>query len=104
MGISSVTSSNEVSYLQKLLAQQAQSESSTAAADTADSDGTDAVDSTAQTTNYDILELSGNSVSSANKALLGSDEGNYDSVDLSDEAQQYLDIVRTCFPTNLTPE
>ncbi len=93
MGISSVSSSNEA-YLQKLLAQQAQSDDSTTT-DSTDSDSTDAVDSTAQTANYDILELSGNSVSGANKALLGSDEGDYDSLDLSDEAQQYLDTQST---------
>jgi|GEM_PF-6926066 len=93
MGVGSVSSSNEA-YLQKLLAQQAQSESS-ATADSQNSDSTDTVDSAAQTANYDILELSGNSVSSANRALLGSDEGNYDSVDLSDEAQQYLDTQST---------
>lgn len=93
MGISSVSSSNEA-YLQKLLAQQAQSDDSTTT-DSTDSASTDAVDSTAQTANYDILELSGSSVSGANKALLGSDEGDYDSLDLSDEAQQYLDTQST---------
>ena len=86
MGVGSVSSSNEA-YLQKLLAQQAQSERT---ADSQDSDSTDAVDTATQTGNYDVLELSGNSVSAANKALLGSDQGDYDSVDLSDEAQQYL--------------
>lgn len=96
MKINSVSSSNEA-YLQKL---RAQSKSSTAVDNSTDSGSANTVDSAAQaTTNYDTLELSRNSAGNANKALLESDEGNYDSVDLSDEAQQYLDTQSTTTQT-----
>lgn len=99
MEINSVSSSNEA-YLQKLLAQRAQSKSSTAVDNSTDSGSANTVDSAAQaTTNYDTLELSRNSAGNANKVLLESDEGNYDSVDLSDEAQQYLDTQTTTAQT-----
>lgn len=99
MEINSVSSSNEA-YLQKLWAQRAQSKSSTAVDNSTDSGSANTVDSAAQaTTNYDTLELSRNSAGNANEALSESDEGNYDSVDLSDEAQQYLDTQTTTAQT-----
>lgn len=82
MEVSSISASNE-SYLQKLLEKKVQEENSAASESTAPI-ASDPVDTT-QTENYDILELSGNSVSRANMALLGSDSGNYDSVDISED-------------------
>lgn len=102
MEIGSVSSSNEA-YLQKLLTKQAQSESSDAT-DSASSESTDAANSAVQTANYDILELSENFVSSTNMALLGSDAGNYDSVSISDEAQQYLNAQDAADSTDQTED